>query len=112
MSIITWFPLIDTLFYMWQHTNTLSCFVFTRTPQDRHNSLHFTGDKTEIEMSLAQDQTFSRVKTITPVFLESFCYPIVYVFLMFFSQNKPGNYCNVEISLVHSKNFSTLSKFH
>lgn len=84
------FPLIDILFYIWQYTNTLSYFVFNRTLQDRYNFPHFIGDKIEVEMSLAQDHNFSRAKTITQVFLDSFYYSITYVSLMFFSQDKPG----------------------
>lgn len=87
MSIIG-FPLTDILFYIWQYTNTLSHFVLTGTPQDRYNFPYFTCDKTEIEMSLAQDHTFSRAKTITQVFWGSFYYSMAYVSLIFFSQDK------------------------
>ena len=56
---MVWFPLLDALFYVWQHANTLSYFILTGTPQDRYDFPHFPGDKTATEISLAQDHTFS-----------------------------------------------------
>lgn len=77
MSMV-WFPCLDTLFYVWQHADTLPYFILTGTPQDRSDFSHFTGDKTATEMSLAQDHTFSWAKTITQLFLNSWFFSLLF----------------------------------
>lgn len=62
---LIWFPLMAMLFYIWQPAIILFCFTLLETPQYRYYFPHFTDDKTEIEMSLAQVHTFSTAKIIT-----------------------------------------------